>query len=52
MGSLIAAYTVAWGVLMLYVLTLAARQRKLHRSLQKLESVSASSITTPGPHAR
>jgi len=50
MGSLIAAYTVAWGVLMLYVLTLAARQRKLHRTLQKLESASAT--TTTGPHAR
>lgn len=41
MGSLVAAYTVAWIVLMVYVFTLAARQRRLKRTLAVLESEAA-----------
>jgi CcmD family protein len=52
MGSLIAAYTVAWGVLMLYVLSLAARQRKLHRALRQMEEVAPPTAASTGPHAR
>jgi len=41
MGSLVAAFTVAWTVLMIYVLTLAARQRRLHQSLDQLSQLQA-----------
>ncbi|MGH9415917.1 MAG: CcmD family protein [Terriglobales bacterium] len=37
MGSLVAAYTVAWIILMVYVLTLASRQRRLRRALERLQ---------------
>lgn len=39
MGNLVAAYTVAWTVLMIYVLTLASRQRKLRRQLEQLQAM-------------
>lgn len=38
MGSLVAAYTVAWVVLMIYVGTLAGRQRRLRQALEALET--------------
>ncbi len=41
MGSLVAAYTVAWTVLMIYVVTLAARQRKLKQTLERLTAQEA-----------
>ncbi|MGH9481227.1 MAG: CcmD family protein [Terriglobales bacterium] len=51
MGSVVAAYTVAWTVLIIYVATLAARQRRLRHALEQLESRSPA---PPGPesHAR
>lgn len=38
MGSLVAAYTVAWTVLMIYVWTLAKRQRQLRARLDQLQT--------------
>ncbi|MGH9474816.1 MAG: CcmD family protein [Terriglobales bacterium] len=54
MGSLVAAYSVAWIVLMVYVLTLAARQRKLRRLLQALETERTPSANddATGAHGR
>ncbi|MGH9465730.1 MAG: CcmD family protein [Terriglobales bacterium] len=53
MGSLVAAYTAAWIILMVYVFTLAARQRRLRRSLEALESDAASGRSEhPGSHGR
>lgn len=55
MGSLVAAYTVAWVVLMVYVFTLAARQRRLKRTLAALEAEAARAETGKSaaePHAR
>ncbi len=37
MGSVVAAYTVAWTILMIFVATLAARQRRLRRALERLQ---------------
>ncbi|HXR96266.1 MAG TPA: CcmD family protein [Terriglobales bacterium] len=37
MYSLMAAYGVGWAVIMLYLLTLAARQRKLSETLQRMQ---------------
>jgi CcmD family protein len=51
MASLFAAFTVAWTILMIYVLTLAARQRRLRQSLGALQAMD----TAPAPaetHAR
>ena len=38
MHSLMAAYGVGWAVIMIYLLTLAARQRKLSETLQRMQS--------------
>ena len=37
MGSLVAAYSVAWVVLMIYVLTLASRQQRLRKRVAQLQ---------------
>lgn len=42
MGSLVAAYSIAWVILMVYVLTLASRQRRLERQLAQLQPRSES----------
>ena len=55
MGSVIAAYTVAWSVLMIYVLTLASRQRRIRRTLEQLATrlpAAESSSSGAGAHAR
>jgi len=49
MGSLVAAYTVAWSILMVYVLTLGARQRRLRESLERLEANAATPSGTGAP---
>lgn len=51
MASLFAAFVVAWTILMTYVLTLAARQRRLARQLQSLETQEARGSET-GVHVR
>lgn len=53
MGSLVAAYTVAWVVLMIYVVTLAARQRRLRAEVAKLEAQmeTTSAVPAPAPEA-
>lgn len=52
MASLIAAYTVAWSVLMVYVLTLAARQRRLRRGLEQLDArLRPEAASHPQSHA-
>ncbi len=38
MGSVVAAYTVAWTILMIFVATLGARQRRLRRALEQLQA--------------
>ncbi|MGH9413470.1 MAG: CcmD family protein [Terriglobales bacterium] len=43
MGSLVAAYTVAWVILMVYVVTLASRQRRLQSKLAALEADATAS---------
>ena len=45
MGSLVAAYTVAWTVLMIYVVTLGARQRRLKQTLERLAAQEAERAT-------
>ena len=50
MGSLMAAYTVAWTVLMIYVLSLGLRQRRLQQALERLTAKPGE--TQPGTHAR
>ena len=52
MGSLVAAYTVAWTILMIYVLTLAARQRRLRRELQQLQAMVAAPTEPTETHGR
>ena len=47
MGSLVAAYTVAWVVLMIYVVTLAARQRRLRASVAQLEAQMDAAAASP-----
>lgn len=42
MGSLVAAYSIAWVILMGYLLTLATRQRRLERQLAQLQEKSES----------
>ena len=37
MGSVVAAYTVAWTILMGYLLSLASRQRQLTRAVEALK---------------
>lgn len=50
MGSLVAAYTVAWVVLMIYVVTLAARQRRLRATVAQLEAQMAAGVAArPAP---
>lgn len=49
MASLVAAYTVAWVILMIYVVTLAARQRRLRAALTRLEAHA--SPVEPNPPA-
>ena len=41
MGSLVVAYAIAWTILMIYILTLAGRQRRLRRQLDELKTMSA-----------
>jgi CcmD family protein len=41
LGSVVAAYTMAWTILMLFVATLAARQRRLRRLLERLQAEAA-----------
>ena len=54
MGSLVAAYTVAWTILMIYVLTLAGRQRKLRKQLGELQAMQTTTNAneTTGAHGR
>ncbi|MGH9487842.1 MAG: CcmD family protein [Terriglobales bacterium] len=55
MGSLVAAYSVAWIILMVYVFTLAARQRRLRRALNALEETGRGTEThgsAAGGHGR
>lgn len=47
MANLIAAYTVAWAILILYVTTLAVRQRRLNQSLQRLEAATGPAAPPP-----
>jgi len=42
MGSVIAAYSAAWIILMAYLLSLGARQRKLQQALERLEQAAES----------
>jgi CcmD family protein len=42
MYSLMAAYGVGWAVIMIYLLTLAARQRKLVAKLERMETPGGS----------
>ncbi|HWG38154.1 MAG TPA: CcmD family protein [Terriglobales bacterium] len=49
MGSVIAAYSAAWIILMAYLLSLGARQRKLQKALAKLEQ---SAEPTRAAHVR
>lgn len=50
MGSLVAAYSIAWVILMIYLLTLASRQRRLERQLAQLPAKSET--LTTDRHAR
>lgn len=52
MGSVIAAYSVAWTILMIYVLSLAARQRKLERQLARLGAQDEPQTHAAGRHGR
>jgi CcmD family protein len=38
LGSVVAAYTMAWTILMIFVATLASRQRRLRRALDRLQA--------------
>ncbi|HVB40666.1 MAG TPA: CcmD family protein [Terriglobales bacterium] len=51
MGSLVAAYTVAWVILMIYVLTLAARQKKLRQALAQLQAQVEAAPAAPSQAA-
>jgi len=49
MGSLVAAYSVAWVVLMIYVLTLASRQKRLLQRVAQLQLLDPEFASRPVP---